>query len=205
MSNKRIQKFLLSEEIDPDAVQRSSGNLGNTAIQIVQGSFRWSNSAEDELILKKCVLQLREREAFSLLSSRIDLKIHTGELVAFVGTVGAGKTSILAAILGEMTKVEGQVTVHGSIAYVPQTAWILNATLKQNILFGKELNEKLYDEVIAACALQSDFGRSSEYRSLAIGNTFVFRRYSSARRCNGNWWKGQSKYFSIGFIRVDIT
>jgi ABC-type transport system involved in cytochrome bd biosynthesis fused ATPase/permease subunit len=79
-----------------------------------------------------------------------------------VGTVGAGKTSILAAILGEMTKVEGQVAVKGSIAYVPQTAWVLNATLKQNILFGKEFDEKLYDVVIAACALQSDFGRNSE-------------------------------------------
>jgi ABC-type multidrug transport system fused ATPase/permease subunit len=88
----------------------------------------------------------------------INLKIHQGSLVALVGTVGSGKTSILAALLGEMNKMNGEVYVSGTIAYVPQTAWILNATLKQNILFGKDLNEKLYDQVIEACALKPDLG-----------------------------------------------
>lgn len=76
-----------------------------------------------------------------------------------MGPVGAGKSSILAAILGEMTKVTGEVHVHGSIAYVPQTAWILNATLKQNILFGKNFDDALYNQVIEACALKADFGQ----------------------------------------------
>jgi ABC-type multidrug transport system fused ATPase/permease subunit len=88
----------------------------------------------------------------------INLKIHEGSLVALVGTVGSGKTSILAALLGEMSKINGQVKVSGNIAYVPQTAWILNATLKDNILFGKDFNEKLYEQVIEACALKPDFG-----------------------------------------------
>jgi ATP-binding cassette subfamily C (CFTR/MRP) protein 1 len=57
-----------------------------------------------------------------------------------------------------MNKMNGEVYVSGTIAYVPQTAWILNATLKQNILFGKDLNEKLYDQVIEACALKPDLG-----------------------------------------------
>jgi ABC-type multidrug transport system fused ATPase/permease subunit len=57
-----------------------------------------------------------------------------------------------------MSKINGQVNVSGNIAYVPQTAWILNATLKDNILFGKDFNEKLYEQVIEACALKPDFG-----------------------------------------------
>ena len=91
------------------------------------------------------------------------MKIRRGALVALVGTVGAGKTSLLSAVLGEMTKVDGRVSVNGTVAYVPQTAWILNATLKQNILFGKELDQKLYDEVIEACALRSDFGKTDRF------------------------------------------
>lgn len=75
-----------------------------------------------------------------------------------VGPVGSGKTSILSAVLGEMSKVTGNVHVNGSIAYVPQTAWIFNATLKQNVLFGKEFDQTLYDQVIEACALKTDFG-----------------------------------------------
>ena len=57
-----------------------------------------------------------------------------------------------------MSKIDGEVNVGGSIAYVPQTAWILNATVKQNILFGKDFDQKLYDQVIEACALRPDFG-----------------------------------------------
>ena len=93
--------------------------------------------------------------------------------MALVGTVGAGKTSLLSALLGEMTKVDGRVSVNGTIAYVPQTAWILNATLKQNILFGKELDQKLYDEVIEACALRPDFGRTGRSSQLT-GSVHVF-------------------------------
>ena len=67
--------------------------------------------------------------------------------MAIVGSVGSGKTSLLSAILGEMNKVDGEVLVKGSKAYVAQSAWIRNATLKDNILFGKEKNDSLYYKV----------------------------------------------------------
>jgi ABC-type transport system involved in cytochrome bd biosynthesis fused ATPase/permease subunit len=74
-----------------------------------------------------------------------------------VGKVGAGKSSFISAILGEMHKTSGSYYVNGNVAYVAQQAWIQNATLKENILFGKELNTEVYDEVIKACALVTDF------------------------------------------------
>jgi ATP-binding cassette subfamily C (CFTR/MRP) protein 1 len=91
--------------------------------------------------------------------SSIDLQISQGSLVALVGMVGSGKSSILAALLGEMNKVDGRVSVSGSIAYVPQTPWIMNTTLKENILFGRDFDKNLYDRIIEACALQQDLGR----------------------------------------------
>jgi ATP-binding cassette subfamily C (CFTR/MRP) protein 1 len=86
----------------------------------------------------------------------ISWKVNEGALVAVVGTVGSGKSSLLSAILGEMAKIEGEVNVKGSIAYVPQQPWMQNATLKDNILFGKKYKKDMFDKVINACALTSD-------------------------------------------------
>jgi ATP-binding cassette subfamily C (CFTR/MRP) protein 1 len=70
--------------------------------------------------------------------------------------VGSGKSSILCALLGEMNKISGDITVHGTLAYVAQQAWIQNETLKNNILFGNDLDERLYVSTLKACALTND-------------------------------------------------
>ncbi|CAF0998002.1 unnamed protein product [Rotaria magnacalcarata] len=150
VSNKRIQTFLNNEEIDEAAVIKTAIDSEHNIIKIEDGSFQWSNTTNASVILKN-----------------INLKVRQGSLVAIVGSVSAGKSSILAALLGEMCKIDGQVTISGTIAYVPQTAWILNATLKQNILFGKDYDEKLYNEIIDACELRSDFGMI-KFTSLAL-------------------------------------
>uniref|UniRef100_A0A3B4X872 Multidrug resistance-associated protein 1 n=1 Tax=Seriola lalandi dorsalis TaxID=1841481 RepID=A0A3B4X872_SERLL len=82
--------------------------------------------------------------------------LHKGSLVAVVGHVGSGKSSLLSALLGEMDKLEGTVAVKGSVAYVPQQAWIQNSTLRDNIMFGQERREAWYHRVVDACALQPD-------------------------------------------------
>ncbi|XP_009884912.1 PREDICTED: multidrug resistance-associated protein 6-like [Charadrius vociferus] len=99
--------------------------------------------------------------------SRIDLTVLRGSLLAVVGQVGAGKSSLLSALLGELEKTDGCVTMKGTVAYVPQQAWIQNASVEDNILFGKEMDETWFNRVIDACALQPDLecfpaGRKSE-------------------------------------------
>uniref|UniRef100_A0A8B9NIX5 Uncharacterized protein n=1 Tax=Accipiter nisus TaxID=211598 RepID=A0A8B9NIX5_9AVES len=86
----------------------------------------------------------------------VTLDIAPGSLVAVVGAVGSGKSSLVSAMLGEMENIKGHVNIQGSLAYVPQQAWIQNATLKDNILFGSELDETRYRQVIKACALLPD-------------------------------------------------
>ncbi|XP_054569765.1 LOW QUALITY PROTEIN: ATP-binding cassette sub-family C member 5-like [Eptesicus fuscus] len=86
----------------------------------------------------------------------IDLEIEEGKLVGICGSVGSGKTSLISAILGQMTLVEGSIAVGGTLAYVAQQAWILNATLRDNILFGKEFDEERYNSVLNSCCLQPD-------------------------------------------------
>jgi len=73
-----------------------------------------------------------------------------------VGRVGSGKSSLLAALLGEMRRTGGWLNVEGSVAYVAQQAWMRNMTLRDNVLFGKPFNNQLYTKVVSSCALAAD-------------------------------------------------
>ena len=80
------------------------------------------------------------------------MRVNRGKLVAVVGQVGSGKSSLISAILGHMNKVSGQVKLVDSVAYVPQQAWIQNATVRNNILFGKGYSSQQYDEIVSQIA-----------------------------------------------------
>ncbi|KAG1674667.1 hypothetical protein FOA52_007191 [Chlamydomonas sp. UWO 241] len=85
-----------------------------------------------------------------------EFSVQPGELVAVCGRVGAGKTSLFNAILGNMQLMHGSSNCGGQVAYVPQDPWCQNLTLRDSILFGAEMDEERYDEVISACALEMD-------------------------------------------------
>ncbi|XP_064477247.1 multidrug resistance-associated protein 1-like [Ornithodoros turicata] len=135
VSIKRIEEFLLSEELDPNVVGNQVDE--GEAVSFRDATLSWSNSEYRTL-------------------SSIDLSVKRGQLVAIVGQVGSGKSSLLSAILGDLLIEEGAINVKGSIAYVPQTAWILNCTIRQNILFTKHYSHSLYNRVLDACCLRPD-------------------------------------------------
>ncbi|KAJ8413727.1 hypothetical protein AAFF_G00082340 [Aldrovandia affinis] len=136
VSLKRIQKFLSHDELDPDTVDRKN-IASDHAVTVVNGKFTWAKSEPAAL-------------------HNINLMVPQGSLLAVVGHVGCGKSSLLSAMLGEMEKLEGEICIRGSVAYVPQQAWIQNATLRDNILFGNPYNEQKYRCVLENCALMPD-------------------------------------------------
>ncbi|XP_034128600.1 multidrug resistance-associated protein 1 isoform X12 [Drosophila guanche] len=133
VSVKRINKFLNSEELDPNNVLHDSSKPHPMSIE--NGEFSWG----DEITLRN-----------------INIEVRKSNLVALVGTVGSGKSSVVQAFLGEMEKLAGVVNTVGKMAYVPQQAWIQNATVRDNILFGQTYDRKRYNKVIDACALRAD-------------------------------------------------
>ncbi|NXM06487.1 MRP3 protein, partial [Tyrannus savana] len=136
VSLKRIQQFLSHDELDPNCVEKKVISPGN-AISVTNATFSWGKELKPTL-------------------KDINMLVPSGALVAIVGHVGCGKSSLVSALLGEMEKLEGEVAVKGSVAYVPQQAWIQNATLKDNILFGQAPNEEKYQNTLEVCALKTD-------------------------------------------------
>ncbi|KIY65390.1 hypothetical protein CYLTODRAFT_492364 [Cylindrobasidium torrendii FP15055 ss-10] len=101
-----------------------------------------------------------EAEPFQIKS--VNINIPRGKLVAIVGPVGSGKTSLLQGLIGEMRLVpsedgtKGSVLFGGSVGYCPQTAWIQNATIRANICFGRPFDEKRYWKSIKDSCLERD-------------------------------------------------
>ena len=88
--------------------------------------------------------------------SDVSFAVPTGALCFVVGAVGSGKSSLCHALLGEMHRSSGLVAVRGRVAYVPQQPFILNATLRENIVFGRPWDVDRYAATISACALGPD-------------------------------------------------
>ncbi|KAJ8253888.1 hypothetical protein COCON_G00205000 [Conger conger] len=136
VSLKRLRVFLSHEELE-DSVDNTAITASSNSVVVSNSTFSWSRT--DPPTLK-----------------RISVQIPEGSLVAVVGHVGSGKSSLLSALLGEMHKQEGSVSMRGSVAYVPQQAWIQNASLRENIVFGGERKDSWYWKVVEACALMPD-------------------------------------------------
>ncbi|KAA6383301.1 MAG: ABC transporter: Multidrug resistance-associated protein, ATP binding protein [Streblomastix strix] len=103
----------------------------------------------------------------------ISFKLPKGSLTMVIGAVGSGKSSVGAALIGDIEKQNGTIRVNGSIAYCPQAAWINNNTVRGNITFGNEYNEDKYNKVVHVCALESDFQTLAAGDMTAIGEKGV--------------------------------
>ncbi|KAH6921997.1 hypothetical protein HPB50_007295 [Hyalomma asiaticum] len=86
----------------------------------------------------------------------VNLEIKPGSLVGVVGFVGSGKSSLLAAMLGDMHVIEGKVTCTGRTAFAPQLPVLHNMTVRDNILYGREMDTAFYQRVIQCCQLTND-------------------------------------------------
>eukprot|EP01029_Cantina_marsupialis_P002869 TRINITY_DN1275_c0_g1_i10.p1 TRINITY_DN1275_c0_g1~~TRINITY_DN1275_c0_g1_i10.p1 ORF type:complete len:1325 (+),score=521.20 TRINITY_DN1275_c0_g1_i10:63-4037(+) len=163
---RRIASFL---NMDRSAVlERSLPEGEKASVKIKNASFTWepSNVATPDGSKKNTKKTKKESEAPVAESTteesdsfgfeNIDFEAGNNELVAVVGAVGCGKSSLISALLGEMEKTGGELKVSGSMAYVPQQAWIIHDTVRNNILFGEEYDENRYLTALKVAQLKSD-------------------------------------------------
>ncbi|WFD27064.1 hypothetical protein MNAN1_002060 [Malassezia nana] len=141
VSAERLASFFDSEELDGRARRVKAGPAppDGEAIRFRGATLSWSVDPSSEPTLRD-----------------LDLTIRQGELVALLGRVGDGKSSLLSAVLGDMVRLRGRVMVQGEVAYFSQGGWCMGATVRDNILFGRAYDEAYYQRCIDACALGPD-------------------------------------------------
>lgn len=162
VSVDRVERFLNEEETGKyEQLSRTGDEQGDeAAVGFDNATLTWAGK-EDAIM---------ENTAFRMIN--LDLRFRPGGLNLVVGPTGSGKTSLLMALLGEMTLLSGRVRLPGgsreklqvdlatglteSVAYCAQQAWLVNDTIKQNILFASPYDDSRYNSVIEACALKRD-------------------------------------------------
>lgn len=140
VSADRLGDFFESSELRPDtrSLELQAPRGAEPSVEMSAASFKWAQSQQGDT--------LRD----------ISLRIAPGELVAVLGRVGDGKTSLLSAILGEMGRTSGSLTLRGRTALFSQGGWCMGASVRDNVLFGREYDEAHYRRCIDACALGPD-------------------------------------------------
>ncbi|XP_011073322.1 ABC transporter C family member 13 [Sesamum indicum] len=147
ISTRRLSKYLSCHESE-FGLEHSSPifydekfDSKDTAVSINDASCTWSSYDE---------------KGFDLVLEHVNLVVPKGFMVAIIGEVGSGKSSLLNLVLGETRLMNGSVYLTGSRAYVPQVPWILSGTIRDNILLGKDYDQKRYTEILQACSLDLD-------------------------------------------------
>lgn len=158
VSLDRIQRFLKLSNVDLNAYYSPvTPEDPEASVVIGQGTFSWQDGSSLDHPAEQ------EGEAGSpsghLLLQDLHLRVTKGSLVVVVGKVGCGKSSLLAAISGELNRLTGTVYVQGreeGFGLATQEPWIQHATVRDNILFGRGYDSIFYQAVIEACALTDD-------------------------------------------------
>ncbi|XP_075896037.1 ATP-binding cassette sub-family C member 4-like isoform X2 [Nelusetta ayraudi] len=138
ISIRRIQNFLQLDEVAPQHRGLRPVNEKDCVVKIQDLVCYWDKMLEAPTL------------------QNVSFTVKPEQLVAVIGPVGAGKSSLLSAILGELSQEGGMVKVRGELTYTSQQPWILPGTIRSNILFGKALNRQKYERVLRACALKRD-------------------------------------------------
>ncbi|WEW55998.1 Transporter of the ATP-binding cassette (ABC) [Emydomyces testavorans] len=164
VSIDRVEQFLNEEETEKYAQLRHTCQEQPSKIALEKATLSWGNRHEDDNDLAT--------KGFRLFN--VNVSFQVGKFNVIAGPTGSGKTSILMALLGEMRLVEGAVYLPGgtsdrtdlsidpttglteSVAYCAQEAWLVNATIQENILFALPYDEGRYNAVIQACGLERD-------------------------------------------------
>ncbi|CAG4978413.1 unnamed protein product [Colias eurytheme] len=175
VSVKRMEEFLVLPEVEnQDGVDlvnidkeevKSNGvfeKIGNGQQAYIKSDSNLDQLKPDYLVsLKDFTVHWKNAEDEQLdrkipALADINLTIKPETLTVIVGTVGAGKSTLIQAILKELTPSSGVMSVRGNVAYAAQDPWLFDASVRQNILFGQDMDLRRYKQVLKCCQLKTD-------------------------------------------------
>lgn len=208
---QRIQKVFLQPlrkgapfKIDPDQ---------EFALEVKDVTFQWEMSLQVKQMqekifrakrserekLKKAVAEAAKKAPPPFQVQGVNMVVPRGSLVAIVGAVGSGKSSLLQGLIGEMRIKSGEFSFSGKVAYCPQTAWIMNATVRDNVLFGQAWDEARYWNVIDQACLGPDLKVLGDGDATEIGEKGINLSGGQKQRVN----IARALYFNADIIVFD--
>eukprot|EP00210_Caulerpa_lentillifera_P006269 g5988.t1 len=170
VSTKRLNDFFMLPKIK-EIASAENETLYKGEIMVQNGSYGWySANGNDSKKQKSTKVGSRRNNNKGQLEApttliptltNINIHVNPGELVGIVGKVGCGKSSLLSALLSDMENLspDHRVQMAGSVSFCSQIPWIMAATVRDNIVFGNEFDQEVYDNVISSCALDIDLGQ----------------------------------------------
>ncbi len=136
-------------------------------LNINNGSFTISNSAPVTFESGDARESRQGLGNISFNVSNINLKLKRSQILAVVGPVGSGKSTLIKGLIGEIEKENGSIVeLYGKVAYASQIPFILNGTIRENILFGEKYDEHRYEQTLQICNLNSDLDQIGPSRDL---------------------------------------
>ncbi|KAK9149846.1 hypothetical protein Scep_008603 [Stephania cephalantha] len=152
ISARRLSTFLAC----PEHRSKRVHIVGKPSTSVSEGQVDCYQETAIAILDASCAWSYNYEEKQDLVLNRITIELPKGLLIAVIGEVGSGKSSLLNSVLGETQLIRGSIGYYGSIAYVSQVSWIFSGTIRDNILFGNCYDAKRYSEVLVACALNVD-------------------------------------------------
>lgn len=126
----------------------------------------------------------RNDEDIVLSLQSISFSVKPGELLVIVGRVGSGKSNILMSMMGELPIISGSLSFYGRLSYASQEPWIFGGTVEENILFGKDYDDKRFEDVVKACALQRDLELFPNGKKTIVGERGISMSGGQKARIN---------------------
>ena len=176
VSIRRIQHFLEfperpGEQIPPEGSLSERKEENEVAVTISDMSCYWNLVAN---VAGREDVALENSQALVPALSNISIEFRRGELTCVIGTVGSGKSALLQAIVGELPVASGKLeSRYDRLAYASQDPWIMDGTVKENIVMGLHLDQEWYDTVVRACGLQIDFRQFLNGDQTVVGDRGV--------------------------------
>ncbi|XP_017062180.1 probable multidrug resistance-associated protein lethal(2)03659 [Drosophila ficusphila] len=155
VSVRRLETFMHRPETQ--VRDKSKITKPTTKAESLNGDSPKSNGISENLIEFNQFQARWESHSLEPTLEDINLQLGRRKLVAVIGPVGAGKSSLIQAVLGELPGESGSLKVNGSYSYAAQEPWLFTGTVRQNILFGLEWDKHRYRTVVKKCALERDF------------------------------------------------
>ena len=170
----RIQKFLESPELEKD-IEMLEDKDSQCAIKVSNVTCHWNTPRAESISTVEDADEPLTTAGLAVALDKVNIEFNLGDLTCIIGEVGSGKSAFIQMLAGELPPSSGTIKRKrdSTIAYAPQDPWIMDGTVRENIVLGRPFNADFYDSIVNACGLNVDFAQLRDGEDTIVGDRGV--------------------------------